>query len=131
MSLELSSNDSNKLNLNLQEPASNVELNQIQHPGCLSSLRCATAQIKIRARDSNSTPIAEANWNMFNNTLTLTVKGRDTIVVGNSTTIQHQSFCDRCCQGEQIQTNSIDSGKVQTTSGTKLLHGIIAERTKY
>lgn len=130
MSLELSSNDSNKLNLNPREPASNVELNQIQHPGRLSSLRCAPPQFKIRARDSNSTPIAEANWNMFNNTLTLTVKGRDTIVVGNSTTIQHQSFCDHCCKGEQIQTNSIDSGKVQITSGTKLLDGIIAERTE-
>lgn len=130
MSLELSSNDSNKLNLNPREPASNVELNQIQHPGRLSSLRCAPPQFKIRARDSNSTPIAEANWNMFNNTLTLTVKGRDTIVVGNSTTIQHQSFCDHCCKGEQIRTNSIDSGKVQITSGTKLLDGIIAERTE-
>ena len=96
-------------NLNPQEPASNVEQNQIQHSDCQSSLRVD----------------GEANWNMFNNTLTLTFTGCDAIVVGNSTTIQRPSICNHCCQDDQIETNSTDSGKVQTASGT-----IITERTE-
>ena len=105
--------------------------NQIQHPGRQSSLQCSPPMFQIRAKDSNSTPIAEENWNMFNNTLTLTFEGCDAIGVGNSTTIQFHSICNHCCQGEQIQTNSAYSGEVQTNqSGTKFLDGIIKKQTE-
>jgi len=134
MSLDLPSNVSNlpssAENVNPQEPASNVEQNQIQHPGHQASPRCAPPPFTIRAKDANSTPIGEVNWNMFNNTLTLAFKGCDAIVVGNSTTIQHQSICDHCYQGEQMQTNPIDSERVQTASGSKLVDGIITERAE-
>ena len=79
MSLELSSNYSNKPrageSLSPQEPASNVGQSQIQHPGRQSSLQCSPPMFQIRAKDSNSTPVAEENWNMFNNTLILTFEG--------------------------------------------------------
>ena len=70
---------------------------------------------RIRAKDCNSTRIAEENWNMFNNMLTVTFKGCDAIVVKNSTI--------------QCQTNSADCGKVQKKSGTKLLDGIVKKQT--
>ena len=132
MSIELPSNDLKKpeKTINPQKPASNVQQNQIQQPGRQSSLRCAPPLFTILAKFSNSTPITQSNWSMFNNTLTLTIKGCDTVVVGNATTIQHQSIRDHCCQGEKIQTNSIDSGGIQTASGSKLLDGITSERTE-
>ena len=133
MSLELSSNYSNKKcggeSLHPQDPASNVEQNQNQRPGLQSSLRFAPPMFRIRAKDCNSTRIAEENWNMFNNMLTVTFKGCDAIVVGNSTTIQCHSIFDHFCQGKQIQTKSADCGKVQTKSGIKLLDGIAKKQT--
>ena len=108
---------------------SNVKQDQIHHPGRRSNFGCAYPLFTMRGKDSSSTYIAEASWDTLQNTLTLTLKGCNAVVVGKSTTIEYDSDCDHRLHGGKIQTNCFDSGKVQTASNSKILDGSDAEQT--